>query len=193
MAALQRLGRGMCNRGGSIDVLRTFRSETRCPPFPSPSTCRARNAVPRWRKRRQSFTSVSASVGSTSPSSSFGASSGSSRPGTRLSAARRRSEHRAVCDDGRMLLTVDVGNTSTVFGLFDSAALTEHWRIATERHKSGDELGALYKSFLDLGGVDGICLSSTVPQLIRSYHEFAERYTDAELLEVGTNQLRHRG
>jgi type III pantothenate kinase len=84
-----------------------------------------------------------------------------------------------------MLLTVDVGNTSTVFGLFDSAALTEHWRIATERHKSGDELGALYKSFLDLGGVDGICLSSTVPQLIRSYHEFAERYTDAELLEVG--------
>ena len=84
-----------------------------------------------------------------------------------------------------MLLTVDVGNTSTVFGLFDSAALIEHWRIATERHKSGDELGALYKSFLDLGGVDGICLSSTVPQLIRSYHEFAERYTDAELLEVG--------
>ena len=84
-----------------------------------------------------------------------------------------------------MLLTVDVGNTSTMFGLFDSAALIEHWRIATERHKSGDELGALYKSFLDLGGVDGICLSSTVPQLIRSYHEFAERYTDAELLEVG--------
>ena len=84
-----------------------------------------------------------------------------------------------------MLLAVDVGNTQTVFGLFDKAELTEHWRIATERNRSGDELGALYKSFLDLGRVDGICLSSTVPQLIRSYEEFAERYTDTELLELG--------
>jgi type III pantothenate kinase len=84
-----------------------------------------------------------------------------------------------------VLLAVDVGNTSTVFGLFEGATLADHWRIATERHRSGDELGALYKSFLDLGRVDGICLSSTVPQLIRSYQEFADRYTDTELLELG--------
>jgi type III pantothenate kinase len=84
-----------------------------------------------------------------------------------------------------MLLAVDVGNTQTVFGLFVEAELTEHWRIATERNRSGDELGALYKSFLDLARVDGICLSSTVPQLVRSYEEFAGRYTSAELLEVG--------
>jgi type III pantothenate kinase len=84
-----------------------------------------------------------------------------------------------------VLLAIDVGNTSTVFGLFDGAELTEHWRIATERHKSGDELGALYRNFLDLGGVDGICLSSTVPQLVRSYTEFAARYASAELLELG--------
>ncbi len=83
------------------------------------------------------------------------------------------------------LLAIDAGNTSTVFGVFKDTALTEHWRIATERNKSGDELGALYKSFLDLAGIDGISLSSTVPQLVRSYHEFAERYTEAELLELG--------
>ncbi len=84
-----------------------------------------------------------------------------------------------------MLLAVDVGNTSTVFGLFEGEKLADHWRIATERHRSGDELGALYKSFLDLGDVDGICLSSTVPQLVRSYEEFAARYADADLLELG--------
>jgi len=84
-----------------------------------------------------------------------------------------------------VLLAVDVGNTQTVFGLFDAAELTEHWRIATERHRSGDELGAQYQSFLDLGRVDGISLASTVPQLSRSYQEFARRYTDAELLELG--------
>ena len=66
-----------------------------------------------------------------------------------------------------MLLAVDVGNTQTMFGLFDGAELTEHWRIATERQRSGDELGAQYKSFFDLGRVDGISLASTVPQLVR--------------------------
>jgi type III pantothenate kinase len=84
-----------------------------------------------------------------------------------------------------VLLAIDVGNTSTVFGLFDGADLTEHWRIATERHKSGDELGALFRSFLDLTAVDGIVLSSTVPQLVRSYQELAARYTSAQLLELG--------
>ena len=85
----------------------------------------------------------------------------------------------------RMLLAIDVGNTSTVFGLFDGTELTDHWRVATERLKSGDELGALYRNFVDLSTVDGICLSSTVPQLVRSYHEFGARYTSAELLELG--------
>jgi type III pantothenate kinase len=83
-----------------------------------------------------------------------------------------------------MLLAIDVGNTQTAFGLFDGSDLADHWRIATERNRSGDELGALYKSFLDLARVAGICLSSTVPQLVRSYNEFAERYTNAELLEL---------
>ena len=85
----------------------------------------------------------------------------------------------------RMLLAIDVGNTSTVFGLFAGTDLTDHWRVATERHKSGDELGALYRNFVDLSTVDGICLSSTVPQLVRSYQEFGTRYTSAELLELG--------
>jgi type III pantothenate kinase len=84
-----------------------------------------------------------------------------------------------------VLLAVDVGNTQTVFGLFSGAELGEHWRIATEGNRSGDELWALYRSFIELDGVDGICLSSTVPQLVRPYHDFAARYMRAELLELG--------
>jgi type III pantothenate kinase len=84
-----------------------------------------------------------------------------------------------------VLLAVDVGNTSTVFGLYDGAELGDHWRIATERNRSGDELGALYRNFLSLERIEGICLSSTVPQLSRSYQDFARRYTNAELLELG--------
>jgi len=84
-----------------------------------------------------------------------------------------------------VLLAVDVGNTQTVFGTFDSTELTDHWRVATERTRSGDELGALYRSFLDFDSLTGICLASTVPQLVRSHEEFAERYTEVELLELG--------
>jgi type III pantothenate kinase len=72
-----------------------------------------------------------------------------------------------------------------VFGTYDGAELTEHWRVATERTHTGDELGALYRSFIDLSRIEGICLSSTVPQLSQPYHEFAARYTSAELLEIG--------
>ena len=84
-----------------------------------------------------------------------------------------------------MLLAIDVGNTQTVLGTYDGAQLTQHWRVATERHRSGDELGALYGSFLDFGAIKGVCISSTVPQLSRSYAEFVERYIDSEYLEVG--------
>jgi len=84
-----------------------------------------------------------------------------------------------------MLLAVDVGNTQTVFGLFEDAALGDHWRIATEAHRTGDELGALIADFLDLGALTGICLSSTVPQLVREYEHFAKRFTQARVLVVG--------
>src|SRR5579862_926526 len=84
-----------------------------------------------------------------------------------------------------MLLAVDVGNTQTVFGLYDGDALGDRWRIATESQRTGDELGALLADFLDLSPLEGICLSSTVPRLIREYEHVAERWAHAPLLVIG--------
>ena len=84
-----------------------------------------------------------------------------------------------------MLLAIDVGNTQTVFGLFDNGDLQESWRVATEAQRTGDELGALVGRFIDLDRVDGICLSSTVPALVREYEVFAERWAKAPLLVMG--------
>ena len=84
-----------------------------------------------------------------------------------------------------MLLAVDVGNTQTVFGLYAGAELGDRWRIATEAQRTGDELGALLGDFLDLTALDGICLSSTVPRLIREYEHLAERWAKAPLLVLG--------
>ncbi len=84
-----------------------------------------------------------------------------------------------------MLLAVDAGNTQTVFGLFRDGELSEHWRVATEAQRTGDELGALVGRFIDLAEVDGVCLSSTVPALVREYEGFAERWAKAPILVVG--------
>ena len=84
-----------------------------------------------------------------------------------------------------MLLAVDVGNTQTVFGLYEGPGLGERWRIATEAQRTGDELGALLADFLDFAALDGICLSCTVPRLIREYEHVAERWVKAPLLVIG--------
>jgi len=84
-----------------------------------------------------------------------------------------------------VLLAVDVGNTQTVFGLYDGDVLGDRWRIATEAHRTGDELGALLSDFLDVTGLDGIALSCTVPRLIREYEHLAERWAKVPLLVVG--------
>src|SRR3954451_25454813 len=83
-----------------------------------------------------------------------------------------------------MLLAVDVGNTQTVFGLYNGADLGEHWRIATEAQRTGDELGALLSDFFEFESLDGICLSSTVPRLVREYEHVAERWAKAPLLVI---------
>jgi type III pantothenate kinase len=84
-----------------------------------------------------------------------------------------------------MLLAVDVGNTQTVLGLYVRERLVEHRRLATDRTRTGDELGVLLGGLLDLDAVDGICLSSTVPTLIREWEGLAERWAEAPILVVG--------
>jgi type III pantothenate kinase len=89
-----------------------------------------------------------------------------------------------------MLLAVDVGNTQTVLGLFEGEELVEHWRLATEAERTGDELAALFVNLLELRGrtfedVSGMSVSSTVPLLVRAYHDLAERHIEAPLLVLG--------
>ena len=84
-----------------------------------------------------------------------------------------------------MLLAVDVGNTQTVLGLYDGERLTDHWRLATDRTRTGDELSVLLGGLLDPDAVEAICLSTTVPMLLREWERLAERWAHAPLLAVG--------
>ena len=82
------------------------------------------------------------------------------------------------------LLAIDVGNTQTVLGLFENGELAEHRRVATEPMRTGDELGVLLRSLLDLDELDGISLASSVPQLLRAYDEVAGQL-DTQILILG--------
>ncbi len=91
-----------------------------------------------------------------------------------------------------MLLVVDVGNTQTHFGVFaqNSTEIAEHWRFATVRDSTQDELGAALSNLLALRGlgfadIDGAIVSSTVPQLSEQWTEMSERYLGGTMLVVG--------
>jgi type III pantothenate kinase len=89
-----------------------------------------------------------------------------------------------------MLLVVDVGNTQTHFGTFRGEELLEHWRFATVRQSTADQLGAALRNLLGLRGLnfedlEASIVSSTVPQLEPEWMEMAARYLAHEMLAVG--------
>jgi type III pantothenate kinase len=89
-----------------------------------------------------------------------------------------------------MLLAVDVGNTQTHFGTYRDAELLEHWRFATVRQSTSDQLGAALRNLLELrqvsmGEIDASIISSTVPVLGSEWCEMAGRYLGHEMLAVG--------
>ena len=78
-----------------------------------------------------------------------------------------------------MLMAADIGNTQTVLGVFEGDELRASWRMATEPHRSADEIGATCASLLGLRGmrfeeVEALIVSSDVPPLIRSYNNLAK-------------------
>jgi type III pantothenate kinase len=90
-----------------------------------------------------------------------------------------------------MLLTIDVGNTNTVLGIFDGEEVIEHWRIATVPDRTADEIAVVLRGLLTQsavfkdtarwgapgtaglpdGGIAGIALCSTVPSVLHEMRE----------------------
>jgi type III pantothenate kinase len=89
-----------------------------------------------------------------------------------------------------VLLVVDVGNTQTHFGAYDGEELVEHWRFATVRTSTSDELGAALRNLLalralDFDDIDASIVSSTVPALRPEWTAMAARYLGHEMPVVG--------
>src|SRR2546426_12420717 len=75
-----------------------------------------------------------------------------------------------------MLLTIDVGNTNTVLGVFRGEELVANWRLTTAREQTTDEYGVLTRNLFTLAGLDrgaitGVIISSGVPPVYRTLVE----------------------
>jgi type III pantothenate kinase len=89
-----------------------------------------------------------------------------------------------------VLLAVDVGNTQTHVGMFDGDDLVEHWRFATVRFATADELATTLSSLLllrelRLRDVDAAIVSSVVPSLAHEYDQLVARYLAGSGMLVG--------
>src|SRR5579871_3485725 len=97
-----------------------------------------------------------------------------------------------------MLLVLDVGNTNTVLGVFNSAGsggdtkygpLLANWRVSTTKTQTVDEYGVLFRNLFAMSGleftaVDGAVISSVVPPLDSTLREVCERYFHSKPLFI---------
>ena len=91
----------------------------------------------------------------------------------------------------KLLLALDIGNTSISIGVYDGDALAATFHIATDQDNLADEFAMLMLSLLRAHGieparVDSAVLSSTVPPLIGVFEQVCRRYFEVEPLVVGT-------
>ncbi|MGB9514877.1 MAG: type III pantothenate kinase [Candidatus Acidiferrum sp.] len=88
-----------------------------------------------------------------------------------------------------MLLTIDVGNTNTVLGVFREEELIANWRLTTARTQTVDEYGVLTRNLFSLAGLNkevigGVIISSVVPPLNWTLAEMSRLYLGKKALFV---------
>jgi type III pantothenate kinase len=85
-----------------------------------------------------------------------------------------------------VLLTVDIGNTNIVLGLFDGpregaakdAMLLHDWRMRTDARMTADEMALTFRGLLGeyADKITGVAALSTVPAVLRELRVMVERY-----------------
>lgn len=88
-----------------------------------------------------------------------------------------------------MLLTIDVGNTNTVLGIFEGDKLIKSWRVKTDPRTTADELWLQYSALVAAYKLTGISICSTVPATLRELRTMLTSYFSTiptTIVEPGT-------
>lgn len=80
-----------------------------------------------------------------------------------------------------MLLTIDIGNTQIVSGVFEGQTLRSSWRLATDHTKTADEYGIVFASLtrecgISAQNIHGTIISSVVPPLTPTIESMIETF-----------------
>jgi len=91
-----------------------------------------------------------------------------------------------------MLLAIDIGNTHTVFGIYRNAKLVADWRATSMLQRTEDEVGTQVKLFLKeaqipLKKIDGVGISSVVPNLTDVFSVMSSKYFGVEPLIISSS------
>lgn len=90
-----------------------------------------------------------------------------------------------------MLVAIDVGNSTTVVGLFDGDRLTHHWRLSTVPGRTADEFAFLINGVVTQAGVrldrgvTGVVIGSVVPPVTDTLQQLNDRYIEGDPVIVG--------
>jgi type III pantothenate kinase len=90
-----------------------------------------------------------------------------------------------------MLLTIDCGNTNTVFAIFDGETALGEWRASTVPERTADEYAIWLMQLMSLRDlsrevVTAAIVSTVVPQALYSLRVLCRQYFECEAMVVGT-------
>ena len=87
------------------------------------------------------------------------------------------------------LLTLDISNSHTTFGIFEGDKLTAHWRVKSDEHRTSDEWYLVLQGLITrttLAEVEAVAVACTVPAILVEIRAMIERYyADAQVAIVG--------
>ena len=88
-----------------------------------------------------------------------------------------------------MILTLDIGNTNMKTALFDGMEMKQYWRLSTNRNRTSDEYGMAMMNLLNHYGIDrseveGIMMSSVVPQINFTIEHMCRSYFGMEPMKI---------
>jgi type III pantothenate kinase len=87
------------------------------------------------------------------------------------------------------LLTLDISNSHTTFGIFEGDKLTAHWRVKSDEHRTSDEWYLVLQGLITrttLAEVEAVAVACTVPAILVEIRAMIERYyAEAQVAIVG--------
>lgn len=89
-----------------------------------------------------------------------------------------------------MLLAIDVGNTNTVFGLYEGTEMLGSFRISTNASSTSDEIGMMIMQYYHFRGYDAkettaVIIASVVPPVMYSLTNAIRKYFGLNPVIVG--------